>query len=69
MNNKDELAVKCYTMMKNMYEKEYSEMIKLFFGIHVSELNFKDTKKHTCNTRAFLCFRCSIPSKKITKFE
>ena len=35
-NNIDELAKKCYTMIKNMYSNNYSEMLDLFFGIHVS---------------------------------
>jgi ubiquitin C-terminal hydrolase len=35
-NNIDELATKCYEMIKNMYSSSYSEMIDLFFGIHVS---------------------------------
>ena len=35
-NNTDELAKKCYEMIKNMYSNSYSEMIDLFFGIHVS---------------------------------
>ena len=34
----DDMAIKCYTMMKNMYQKEYSELLKLFFGIHVSQI-------------------------------
>jgi len=36
LNNTDTLAVKCYEMMKNMYSKEYSEILQLFYGIHVS---------------------------------
>jgi len=35
-NNIDELAKKCYTMIKTMYSDSYSEIIDLFFGIHVS---------------------------------
>jgi ubiquitin carboxyl-terminal hydrolase 8 len=34
----DKLAIVCYTMMKNMYKKEYSEMLNIFYGIHVSEI-------------------------------
>jgi len=34
----DKLATICYTMMKNMYKKEYSEMLNIFYGIHVSEI-------------------------------
>ena len=35
-NSQDELAVKCYDMFKRTYEREYSEFVKLFFGIQVS---------------------------------
>ena len=34
--DQDQTAIACYKMMKNMYTKEYSEFIKLFYGIHVS---------------------------------
>ena len=44
-NNKDALAIRCYTMMKNMYSNEYSEILKLFFGIHVSQIKLYTTKK------------------------
>lgn len=37
-NSKDEMAKKCYSMIKNMYSKEYSEIIKIFSGIHVSHI-------------------------------
>jgi ubiquitin C-terminal hydrolase len=37
-NPTDNLATLCYTMMKNMYKKEYSEMLGIFYGIHVSEI-------------------------------
>jgi ubiquitin carboxyl-terminal hydrolase 8 len=34
----DKMAVKCYEMMKAMYSKEYSEMLDIFYGIHVSKI-------------------------------
>jgi ubiquitin carboxyl-terminal hydrolase 8 len=34
----DKMAVKCYEMMKVMYSKEYSEMLDIFYGIHVSKI-------------------------------
>ena len=37
-NNTDKLASICFTMMKNMYKKEYSEMLNIFYGIHISEI-------------------------------
>ena len=32
------MAVKCYEMMKTMYSKEYSEILDIFYGIHVSKI-------------------------------
>jgi ubiquitin C-terminal hydrolase len=43
-NEKDKLAIKCYEMMKNMYSNEYSEMLDIFYGIHVSIIE-KDGKQ------------------------
>ena len=35
---KDEMGKACYEMMKTQYTKYYSEMLNIFFGIHVSVL-------------------------------
>ena len=37
----DELAQKCYNMMKAMYKKEYSEFLNMFYGIFVSQIRIK----------------------------
>ena len=34
-NNQDKYAKACFTMVKNMYEKEYSEIFKVFYGVHI----------------------------------
>ena len=34
VNKKDNLAIKCYKMIETMYKKEYSEILKLFYGFH-----------------------------------
>lgn len=42
INSKDVMAKACYNMMRNMYKNDYSEIVKMFYGIHVSvitELN------------------------------
>lgn len=44
-NDTDKLAVECYAMMQNMYKKEYSELLKIFFGIHVYEVLSCDTQE------------------------
>ncbi len=38
LTNTDKLAKTCFNMMKNMYKKEYSEFLNMFFGIHVSQI-------------------------------
>jgi len=45
MNETDKLAKVCYKMMKEMYVKEYSEMLQFFYGIHVNVLTSKDNQK------------------------
>lgn len=41
-NNTDLLAIKCYEMLKTVYNKEYSEIMELFYGIYVSEIKSID---------------------------
>lgn len=38
-NNHDKMAIKCYEMFKNMYSKDYSDMLPLFYGISVSVIS------------------------------
>lgn len=61
----DDMAVKCYSMMKNMYQKDYSEILKLFFGIHVSQIVNPSTKKVLSNSPEpyFIC-ELPLPNKK-----
>ena len=42
-NANDSLAKECYAMMKRMYSEDYSEMVSIFCGIHVSELRRAST--------------------------
>jgi ubiquitin C-terminal hydrolase len=37
-DDKDKIAVKCFERIKQMYENDYSELWKIFYGIHVSVL-------------------------------
>jgi ubiquitin C-terminal hydrolase len=37
-DDKDNIAVKCFERIKQMYEKDYSEIWNMFYGIHVSQL-------------------------------
>ena len=44
-NDKDELAIKCFEMIKNTYSKDYSEIWNLFYAVHVSEISRIDNGK------------------------
>lgn len=44
-NETDNLAIKCFEMIKNTYSKEYSEIWNLFYAVHVSEISRLDNKK------------------------
>lgn len=61
-NDKDKLAQQCYEMMKVMYREEYSEMLKIFYGIHISEITSCKTGE-TLSTRPepFSVLSLSIP--------
>jgi ubiquitin C-terminal hydrolase len=37
-DEKDKIAVKCFERIKQMYEKDYSEIWNIFYGIQVSQL-------------------------------
>lgn len=41
-NKLDDVAIQCYTMLQNVYSKEYSEIMDLFFGIYMSEISAID---------------------------
>jgi ubiquitin C-terminal hydrolase len=43
-NKTDKLAVECYNMLKDIYTREYSEIMDLFYGVHVSEIKSVDEK-------------------------
>jgi len=37
-DNKDKIAVSCFEKIKQMYEKDYSEIWNIFYGTHISQL-------------------------------
>ena len=61
----DKLATICYTMMKNMYKKEYSEMLNIFYGIHVSEIINNNNEILSASPEPFSVLSLSLPA--ITK--
>jgi len=62
-NDTDEIAQKCFEMVKNMYSKEYSEIWSLFFGIQVSELKtIKKNKRVNIIPESFFIIDLPIPT-------
>jgi len=58
----DELATQCYTMVKNIYAKEYSEVMELFYGIYISEIWSIDGKtRHSAKPEPFFILDIPIP--------
>lgn len=45
INEKDKIAMTCYQRVKEMYEKDYSEIWDLFYGMQISQLVEKETNK------------------------
>ena len=41
-NETDDLAIQCYKMLQNVYSKEYSLIMDLFYGIYVSQILSSD---------------------------
>ena len=44
-NITDKLAVECYRLLQNLYEKEYSEIVDLYYGIYVNQITDIEGKK------------------------
>jgi ubiquitin carboxyl-terminal hydrolase 8 len=67
----DKLANKCFGMMKNMYKKEYSEFLKLFYGIHVSKIETQEGEYINASPEPFLLLDLAIPgeSKNCSLFD
>ena len=65
-NDIDNLAIKSFRMMKNMYKKEYSEILTMFFGISVSTLTSLKGIEYTVNPEPFFMIELPIPEIKAT---
>ena len=60
---RDKLAVSCYNMYIRMYSKEYSEILNLFYGIHVSKLEFTNGDYQSSSPEPFFNISLPIPDK------
>ena len=45
INETDKIAIKCFDMIKSMYENDYSEIWNMFYGIHISQLLLLETNQ------------------------
>jgi ubiquitin C-terminal hydrolase len=62
-NKTDEIAFKCFEMIKKMYAKEYSEIWNLFYGIHVSQIISIETGKVLSSSpEPYFMINLSLPS-------
>ena len=61
-DEKDKIAVKCFERIKQMYENDYSEIWKLFYGIQVSQLEcIENGEKSSMVPEPFFIINLSIP--------
>lgn len=64
-NGKDKLAKSCYKTLEMLYSKEYSEIINLFYGMHVSQISNIETNKVLAqNPEPFFMINLPIPNIK-----
>ena len=62
LNTVDTLANDCYIMMQNMYKKEYSELLNLFYGISVTQIkSFKTDELLSRKCEPFSILTLSLP--------
>lgn len=61
INDTDKLANVCFKMMKNMYKKEYSEFLNMFYGIHVSKVVSVESDYNNLSPEPFLSLDLGLP--------
>lgn len=61
----DKIAIICFEMMKKMYSKEYSEIVSIFYGIHLSQIiSLQDNTVLTMNAEPYFMIDLPIPDDK-----
>jgi ubiquitin C-terminal hydrolase len=60
-NETDDLAKECYNMIKKIYSNNYSEMIELFFGIHVSVIQNNEYVNQSLTPEPFNLINLPLP--------
>lgn len=63
-NDRDNVAVKCYNYLKEVYAKEYSEINDLFYGLQVTELlSLDNTITHSIKPEQYFIVDLPMPNK------
>lgn len=60
-SEQDELAIKCYTKIQQMYENDYSEIFDIFHGIHVSQIFNENGNLISNNPETFYSIDLPLP--------
>jgi ubiquitin C-terminal hydrolase len=62
-NETDNIAIKCFEMIKQTYSKEYSEIWNLFYAVHISEIISLDNGKQlSIKPEPFFIINLPIPT-------
>lgn len=63
-DDKDKIALKCFERIKQMYENDYSELWKIFYGTHVSIIeNISTGEKMSMIPEPFFIINLPIPKE------
>lgn len=61
-NDTDSLATAAFNMMRTMYQKDYSQILNIFFGTHISQITSVDTSELlSMSAEPFSVISLSIP--------
>ena len=63
LDRTDKLAFKCFTMIQEMYKKEYSEIFELFYGVHVSKVVSNSGGYESTKPEPYFILNLPIPKK------
>jgi len=68
--NLDKLALSCYSMLKTIYSKEYSEFMEFFYGIYVSELSSINGKEiHSLRPESYFILDLELPKQNPSLYD
>ena len=61
-NKLDRLAIECYSMLKKIYDTDYSEIMEMFYGIYISQITSIDGEVlHTIKPEHYFILDLPIP--------